>query len=178
MADTTTYHIALGSNLGDRAKHLQDAVGAINKAPGCEVTAVSSVWETEAHVKPAAPAQPHYLNAVVACESTLDAEGLIDLLFEIEADHGRDRSTKGEWKPRPLDLDIILASDHVVQTDRLSIPHPRLDQRRFVLEPLAEIAADVHVPAPFDKPVGYLLSVCPDRTETIRHSSLQLPRSA
>ena len=82
------------------------------------------------------------------------------------------------WQPRPLDLDIILAGARIVQTSKLDIPHPRLDQRRFVLEPLAEIAADVDVPAPFDRRVGYLLSICPDQTETVRHSSLQLPHRA
>ncbi len=179
MADPTTYHIALGSNLGDRVEHLRGAVHAIDADPSCQVVAVSSVWETEAHVRPGDPSQPAFLNAVLACTSSLGPEELIQLLFAIETQHGRDRSTKGLWKPRPLDLDIILAADQVVQTDLLSIPHPRLDQRRFVLAPLAEIAEEDVVPAPFDKRVGYLLSTCPDTTDITRTShSLQLDPSA
>ncbi len=178
MTDSITYHIALGSNVGDRAGNLQSSVAAIHELETCRVVAVSSVWESAAHVKPGQPEQPTFLNAVVACASSLSPEELIEALFEIEIRHGRDRSMKGLWQPRPLDLDIILVETLQVQTDLLSIPHPRLDQRRFVLEPLAEIAEDVFVPAPFDKRVGYLLSVCPDRIETVRHSSLQLPHRA
>ena len=178
MADSITYHIALGSNLGDRAGNLQSAVGAIHALEGCCITAVSSIWESPAHVKPGQPDQPAFLNAVVACDSILEPEALIELLFDIETRHGRERSTKGQWQPRPLDLDIILAGERFVRTDLLTIPHPRLDQRRFVLEPLAEFAEDVRVPAPFDRRVGYLLSFCPDKTETVRHSSLQFPHRA
>lgn len=178
MADPITYHIALGSNVGKRADNLQSAVNAIHELEGCRVVAVSSVWESPAHVKPGQPEQPAFLNGIVACQSTLNSEALIEHLFRIETRHGRDRSSKGLWQPRPLDLDIILAENHRIQTDQLSIPHPRLDQRRFVLEPLAEIAEDVLVPSPFDRRVGYLLSVCPDHSETVRHSSLQLPHRA
>lgn len=178
VAESITYHIALGSNLGDRARHLQSAVHAIHDARECRVMAVSSIWETEAHIQPGQPDQPAFLNAVIACESGLAPEDLIELLFAIETHHGRDRSTKGRWLPRPLDLDIILAESLTVHTELLAIPHPRLDQRRFVLEPLAEIAADVQVPSPFDNPVGYLLSICPDQTDTVRYSPLQLPHRA
>ena len=178
VADSITYHIALGSNLGDRAGNLQSAVDGIQDLDSCQVVAVSSVWESPAHVNPGQPAQPTFLNAVLACESTLSPEELIEALFKIETRHGRDRSSKGMWQPRPLDLDIILAGTRIVHTRTLDIPHPRLDQRRFVLEPLAEIAADVDVPAPFEERVGYLLSVCPDQTKTLRHSSLQLPHRA
>lgn len=178
VTEPITYHIALGSNLGDRAQHLQSAVHAIHEARECRVMAASSIWETEAHVQPGQPDQPAFLNAVIACESGLAPEDLIELLFEIETQHGRDRSTKGRWQPRPLDLDIILAGANIVKTTKLDIPHPRLDQRRFVLGPLAEIAADVHVPSPFDERVGYLLSICPDQTDTVRYSPLQLPHRA
>ena len=179
MPDTTTYHIALGSNLGDRLSHLQNAIDELDTEPGCRVTRVSSVWETQAHVKPGAPPQPDFLNAVMACRSALPPEVMLQALILIEAHHGRDRHAKGAWLPRPLDLDIILAGDVTMDTASLKLPHPRLGQRRFVLAPLAEIAADVRVPAPFDERVGYLLDSCDDLSPVRRTShTLQLPRSA
>jgi len=177
--DPTPFYIALGSNLGDRLSHLQQAVDEIHRMSECRVVGISSVWETEAHVKPGSPPQPDFLNAVVECGSTLLPEAMLTALLAIELQHGRDRSAKGAWKPRPLDLDIILAGNKVLRTAALTLPHPRLAERRFVLAPLAEIAADVEVPSPFDHPVGYLLSNCPDQSTITRTShSLQLPRSA
>ena len=173
------FYIAMGSNLGNRLSHLQEAVEDILRLPDCRVTVVSSVWETEAHVKPGSPPQPDFLNAVLECFSLFEPEAMLKALLAIEQDHGRDRSAKGMWKPRPLDLDILLAGDTIHLSDSLTLPHPRLAERRFVLAPLAEIATDVHVPPPFDRRVGYLLSECPDAS-TIRRTShsLQLPRSA
>ncbi len=178
-AEPLLYHIALGSNLGDRIQHLQSAIDELDTEPGCRVIAISSVWETEAHVKPGASPQPSYLNAVMACRSVLPPDLMLRTLVHIEAQHGRESSAKGSWQPRPLDLDIVLAGITTMQTDSLTLPHPRLAERRFVLAPLAEIAADVQVPAPFDHRVGYLLQTCPDQTDITRTSnSLQLPRSA
>ena len=178
-AEPILYHIALGSNLGNRLAHLQGAIDELDTEPGCRVVGISSVWETEAHVKPGAPAQPDYLNALMVCRSALAPELMLRMLLHIEAHHGRDRSAKGLWLPRPLDLDIVLAGPLVVDTDQLTLPHPRLADRRFVLAPLAEIASDVQVPAPFHESVGYLLDMCPDTSDIRRTShSLQLPRSA
>lgn len=173
------YHIALGSNMGDRLTHLQEAIDELDIEPGCRVVSVSSVWETEAHTKSDAPSQPDYLNAVIACRSALQPELMLRVLLLIEQRNGRDRSEKGAWMPRPIDLDILLAGAMTVASDLLTLPHPRLADRRFVLAPLAEIAADVEVPAPFDHRVGYLLSTCPDTSDISRTShTLQLPRSA
>lgn len=173
------YHIALGSNLGDRLSQMQSAIDELDTEPGCRVTSVSSVWETKAHVKPGAPPQPDFLNAVIACRSALPPDIMLQALTLIEAHHGRDRSAKGAWLPRPLDLDIILAEDRIIDTATLTLPHPRLAERRFVLAPLAEIAADVQVPAPFDERVGYLLDSCDDPNPVNRTShTLQLPRGA
>ena len=178
-AEPLLYHIALGSNLGDRMQHLQNAIDELDTEPGCRVVAISSVWETEAHVKPGASPQPNYLNAVMACRSALAPDLMLRMLIHIESQHGRDRSEKGSWQPRPLDLDIVLAGGLILDTGELTLPHPRLAERRFVLAPLAEIAADVQVPAPFDHRVGYLLQTCPDQTDITRTPhSLQLPRSA
>ena len=173
------FYIALGSNLGDRLPHLQQAVEEIHLLPDCQVSRVSSVWETEAHVKPGSPPQPDFLNAVLECRSALQPEDMLSALLTIEQQHGRDRSAKGAWKPRPLDLDIILAGDMVHQTKDLMLPHPRLAERRFVLAPLAEIASDVEVPPPFEHRVGYLLSRCPDQSDiTLTSHILHLPHSA
>lgn len=173
------YHIALGSNMGDRLAYLQEAIDELDTEPGCRVISVSSVWETQAHVLPGTPSQPDFLNAVMACRSALQPDLMLRVLMLIEQRHGRDRSEKGAWKPRPIDLDILLAGGMIIASDALTLPHPRLAARRFVLEPLAEIAADVEVPAPFEHQVGYLLSICPDNADITRTThSLQLPRSA
>jgi len=178
-AEPVVYHIALGSNLGDRLGHLQGAIDELDTEPGCRVIRISSVWETEAHVKPGAPTQPDYLNAVMACRSALSPELMLRMLLHIEAQHGRDRSAKGSWQPRPLDLDIVVADNLVIDTRDLTLPHPRLADRRFVLAPLAEIAAEVEVPAPFHQSVGYLLATCTDQSDITRTPhSLHLPRSA
>lgn len=124
-------HIALGANLGDRLATLRSAVAAL-EALG-RVVARSSVWETEAVGPP-----PDYYNAVVVLETTLEPEALLDGLQAIEAAHGRRRPAARD-APRTLDLDVLLWGDAVLATERLEVPHPRLHERAFVLEPLAEI---------------------------------------
>ena len=179
MAQPLTYHIALGSNLGHRHAHLQAGVDGIHALPESTVVAVSGVWETEAHEREGSPPQPNYLNAVLACHSSLRPEQLLTHLMAVEQRNGRDRTTEHSWEARTLDLDILTAADHVIQSDNLQVPHPRLHLRRFVLEPFAEIAAELVIPAPFHRSVGYLLGACPDRTEVrLTPHTLQLPRRA
>jgi 2-amino-4-hydroxy-6-hydroxymethyldihydropteridine diphosphokinase len=135
----TIAYIALGANLGDRLQTLRDAVRDLAEVGNIE--AISSVYETD----PVGYAdQPAYLNAVVATDTALTAEGLLDALLSIERAHGRVRTFPNA--PRTLDLDIILFGDEVRQSERLTIPHPRMQERTFVLAPLNEIAADVVVP--------------------------------
>lgn len=124
--------IALGSNLGDRAANLRAAVRELG-AQRVTVEAGSSIWET-----PPVPAdQPRYLNAVVAGETDLDPERLLDVLKHIEWQLGRRPSRR--WGPRPIDLDILLYGDSAYESERLTIPHQRLAERAFVLAPLSEV---------------------------------------
>ena len=133
--------IALGSNDGDRRAHLEYAVqrlGALLEGPRA-----SRYHETPA-APPAAPADPPYLNAVVVGRTALSARELLDALLEIERDRGRTRPCPGA--PRTLDLDLILLGTIVVAEPGLEVPHPRFRERRFVLEPLAELAPDLRDP--------------------------------
>ncbi len=129
-------YLSLGSNLGDREGNLRDAIGRLGAVGN--VDAVSSFYETE-------PVdfldQPWFLNCVVLLETDLAPKILIQRLLEIERAMGRERlQPKG---PRLIDIDILLFSDEMINRPGLTIPHPALHERRFVLEPLAEIAPDL-----------------------------------
>lgn len=128
--------IGLGSNLGDRRATLDGAIAALDATPGVRVRRVSAFHETEPVGGP--PGQGAYLNAAAALETTLDPLELLHVLQAIEARFGRVRTVR--WGERTLDLDLLLFDDRIIQTPTLSVPHPRLAERRFVLEPLAEIA--------------------------------------
>jgi 2-amino-4-hydroxy-6-hydroxymethyldihydropteridine diphosphokinase len=134
-----TAYIALGSNLGHRAAHLQQAVEDMGALPDTRVVAESKVYET-APAPGSAPGQGLYLNAVVQLDTSLEPHALLDALRDIEEQHGRQRREK--WGPRTLDLDILLYDDQVIDTDALTIPHPHMHERPFVLEPLCDIAPD------------------------------------
>jgi 2-amino-4-hydroxy-6-hydroxymethyldihydropteridine diphosphokinase len=128
--------IALGSNLGDRQAHLGHAIEALQ--PALSPLRVSSFHETEPIDVPG-PA-PMFLNAAAIGESELSAPALLDLLLAVEQQLGRERPYRGA--PRTIDLDLILYGESVINAPGLIVPHPRFRERRFVLEPLAEIAAD------------------------------------
>lgn len=130
--------IALGSNLGDRREMLVSALNAMDAHPELSVTAVSSAYESAA-VKPSGvdPTAPEYLNAVALVDSGLSAPELLELLMQIERDHGRERTER--WGDRTLDLDIIDFGGQVFDTDDLVLPHPRAIERAFVLAPWAEV---------------------------------------
>jgi len=133
--------IALGSNLGDRAAHLNAAVAALRDTPGIEVVASSPAIETD----PVGPvAQDAFLNAAALLRTTLSSQVLLEELLRIEREHGRVRDLR--WGPRTLDLDLITYGDLVLNEPGLTLPHPRMRERRFVLEPLAMIAPDLRVP--------------------------------
>lgn len=132
--------IALGSNLGDRRAHLAAAVDAL--AAYLVDLIVSTAIETDPIDVP--DPQPPYLNAVVVGLTTLAPEALLERLLAIERANGRTRPSPRA--PRTLDLDVILYGDLIVETPALTIPHPRFRERRFVLEPLAEIAPGMRDP--------------------------------
>ncbi|MEW5747098.1 MAG: 2-amino-4-hydroxy-6-hydroxymethyldihydropteridine diphosphokinase [Nitrospirota bacterium] len=129
-------YIGIGSNLGDRRANCLRAV-ALLKERGIAVTKVSSLYET----KPWGMAeQPDFINMAVEAETALGPEELLELLKDVERAMGREPSIT--WGPRLIDLDILLYDDIPIDKERLHIPHPLMQQRRFVLEPLAEIAPD------------------------------------
>lgn len=139
-----TAHIALGSNLGDRRAHIEAAVSALCRREGVEVVRVSTLTETEP-VGP--PGQGPYLNGAATLSTPLGARELVGLLLRIEREVGRDRSEDSvRWGPRVIDLDLLLYEDQVIDEPGLTLPHPRLHERDFVLVPLAEIAPSARHP--------------------------------
>ena len=127
----TRAYLALGSNLGDRLAYLQHAVDAL----GAQVVAISRVYET---APVGGPEQGAYLNAVVAIETDLDAHSLLRLAQRIENDAERVRAER--WGPRTLDVDLLLYDDIELDDPDLTIPHPRMWERGFVLAPLRDVA--------------------------------------
>lgn len=129
-----TAYIGLGGNLGDRAALLAAAVSSLGASAGVEVRACSSLYETAA----VGPPQPDYLNAVVVVHTSLEPAALLERLRALERAAGRERRER--WGPRTLDADLLLYGERVVDEPGLTVPHPELHRRRFVLEPLAEVA--------------------------------------
>jgi 2-amino-4-hydroxy-6-hydroxymethyldihydropteridine diphosphokinase len=129
-------YLGLGANLGDRQHTLRSAVAAL-EAAGLEIVRVSSSIETD-YLGPGSP-QPRYLNAAVEARTTLPPLALLDVTQHIEAAHGRQPDS--HMQPRPLDIDILLYGGWTIRHPRLVVPHPRLHERRFALEPLRELGA-------------------------------------
>jgi 2-amino-4-hydroxy-6-hydroxymethyldihydropteridine diphosphokinase len=138
----TRAYVALGANLGDRERTLREAVDTLAGEAGIEVLAVSTLRETE---PVGVGEQPPFLNGAAELETSLTARELLDLLLAVEERFGRVRSP-GEHGPRTLDLDLLLYGDQTFDEPGLHVPHPRLHERRFVLEPLAELAPGLLVP--------------------------------
>lgn len=131
-------YVGLGANLGDDlAATLTQAALHLAALPGTRVAALSSVWRSA----PVDAAGPDFLNAVVALDTELAPLALLDALQAIEQAHGRERPYRNA--PRTLDLDLLLHGDVVLDTPRLTLPHPRLGERAFVLRPLLEIAPEL-----------------------------------
>ncbi len=148
----TRAYVGLGSNLGDRERLLRRAVELLDAADGVEVVAVSSLRETD----PVGFAeQPRFLNAAAALETTLAPRALLDLLLALERELGRTRAGP-RFGPRTIDLDLLLHGSAVVCEPGLTVPHPRLHERRFALEPLAEL--DPRLVVPGRGPVADLLA--------------------
>ncbi len=132
----TTY-IALGSNLGPRRRNLRRAVRLLEEHEGVRVVQVSSMLETE---PVGGPPQAPYFNAAAELRTELAPRPLLEVLLSIEDELGRERIVR--WGPRTLDLDLLLYEDRVIEEPGLRVPHPRMHERRFVLQPLCEIAPE------------------------------------
>ncbi|TBM08554.1 2-amino-4-hydroxy-6-hydroxymethyldihydropteridine diphosphokinase [Hafnia alvei] len=139
----TRVYIALGSNLANPLHQVQSALNALAELPLTTLIATSSLYRTP----PLGPQdQPDYLNAVVALDTDLSAENLLDHTQKIELEHGRVRKDE-RWGPRTLDLDILLFGDEIINTERLTVPHYDMKNRQFMLYPLAEIAPELRFPS-------------------------------
>ena len=135
-------YLGLGSNVGDRAAHLRTAIELLDDR-GVEVEAVSSAYETE----PVGEVldQPDFLNAAIRIRTDLEPEALLDVCKEVEQERGRALDAP-RHSPRPLDVDLLLLGDLELSTDRLTLPHPEVTTRRFVLAPLLELDPDLKLP--------------------------------
>jgi 2-amino-4-hydroxy-6-hydroxymethyldihydropteridine diphosphokinase len=135
--------VGLGSNLGDREVTLRAAVGRLRALSQTEVRGVSSFRDTEpvGYVD-----QPRFLNGAVELETALSPRALLHALLQLERDFGRDRTAGPPQGPRTLDLDLLLYGEETIAEEGLDVPHPRLDERLFVLEPLAELDPALVVP--------------------------------
>lgn len=149
-------YVALGSNLGNPVSTVEDAIEAMAALRGSLLKAISSLYRT-------APVglkrQPDFINAVVALDTRLAPRELLDELFALEAKFGRERSVKNA--PRTLDLDLLCYGEVAQDDPALTLPHPRMHERAFVLAPLAEIAPCLVIPG--RGPVASLLAACADQ---------------
>jgi 2-amino-4-hydroxy-6-hydroxymethyldihydropteridine diphosphokinase len=137
----TTAFVGIGSNMGDREAHLRRAIELLSAEEGIDVAAVSKIRETE----PVGPVeQGPFLNGAVRVETELRPRGLLDRLLEIERRMGRVRGER--FGPRTIDLDLLVYGDETVDEPGLTVPHPRLQERRFALEPLAELDPGLTIP--------------------------------
>jgi 2-amino-4-hydroxy-6-hydroxymethyldihydropteridine diphosphokinase len=148
-------YLSLGSNVGDRAANLRAAIADLGVVG--EVVSISSFYETEP-VEFAA--QPWFLNCVVKLDTEKMPGQLLSTLLQIERTHGRNRTKEPRKGPRTIDLDILLFGNSIIDAENLTVPHPAMHQRRFVLEPLAELAPDVRHPI-FKHTIGELLKALP-----------------
>ena len=135
-------YVGLGSNVGDRERMLWSAIHMLTFNPEVEVIAVSSFRETD---PVGFEDQPRFLNAAAALETELGPRALLDLLLSVERELGRTREGP-RFGPRTIDLDLLLYEDEIVDAPGLTVPHPRLHERRFALEPLAELDPALAVP--------------------------------
>jgi len=132
--------IGIGANLGDARGNVVDALARLGRQSGCRLLASSSLWRTA----PVDASGDDYINAVAVIETSLGAHVLLAALHAIETAHGRERPYRNA--PRTLDLDLLLYGDEIIHTPALTVPHPRMHERAFVLAPLLEIAPETVIP--------------------------------
>lgn len=154
----------LGSNLGDREKYIETAIRALVAMPALQLGRRSHLYETE---PVGLREQPLFLNAVCELFTELSAVELLDCFLSVEKMLGRTRRKR--WGPRIIDLDLLLYGGEKISTKRLSVPHPRLGERRFVLEPLAELLPDYRLPGTAATVLD-LLHTCEDRSAVRKYT--------
>lgn len=136
-------YVGLGANLGDREATIRRAIARLAAEAGVEVVAVSRLRETE---PVGAVDQPPFVNGAVVLATELGARPLLELLLAVERELGRDRAREERWGPRTIDLDLLLYGNLELDEPGLTLPHPRLAERRFVLEPLLELDPGLTLP--------------------------------
>lgn len=142
MAQETVW-IGIGSNVGDREAHHRLAIERLSQVKGLRFLQSSPLYETEP-VTLGGEEQVWYLNAVIKVETVLSPQDLLQVLKDIEKTLGRQETAR--WASRPIDLDILFYGDHIIQDERLMIPHPQTQDRRFVLAPLLDLCPDLRHP--------------------------------
>jgi 2-amino-4-hydroxy-6-hydroxymethyldihydropteridine diphosphokinase len=144
---TITAYLGMGSSLGDRPAHLREALSRLDTfGSGLRVAAISPVYQTpHLGLKSGDETRyPPHLNLVARIETDLSSEDLLQRIHAVEAAGGRQRTER--WGPRTIDIDILLYGDTEVQTPALTLPHPGIAERAFVVVPLADLAPDLHLP--------------------------------
>lgn len=159
-ASASTAYIGIGSNLGCPLERVRRARDALAGLPKSRLLAISPFYRNPA-VGPGE--QPDFVNAVAALETHLDPHELLDALLAIEAGEGRIRGSV-RWQPRTLDLDLLLYGDRAIRDDRLTVPHPHIQERAFVLKPLLDLAPALEIPG--IGPVAELLAHLPGASLT------------
>jgi len=168
LSDSNRVIIGLGSNLGDRFAALAHAMDLIREEAG-DISAASSVWETEPW---GFEASEQFLNMVIIIETTMQPRQLMQLFRSVEGRIGRRRGGgTGRYESRIIDIDILLWEERVISVPGLEIPHPKISDRRFVLEPLCEVAPDAVHPVT-GLTVAEMLQTCDDRSD-VRLAAVQ-----
>ena len=155
-------YLCIGGNLGEREAHLEEALSFIDINFG-DVLAVSSIYESEPW---GMSDVPNFLNQVVLIQCELSNDQLLSEIAELEEFFGRERSSEG-YVSREMDIDVLFIGDEIVETESFKVPHPRMAERRFVLEPLAEIARDLIHPQ-LKQSANEILKACADKGKVTR----------
>ena len=156
-------YLSIGSNIGNRENYLREAIIELKNDPFIEIKNISSVFETEPI---GVINQPLFLNLVLNVKTNYLPEELLNICKNIEKKVGR--VSRSRWHKREIDIDIIFFNDMIIETDNLTIPHPELYNRQFVLIPLSEIAPDFKCPKTMEA-IKQILFKCPDKTDVKKY---------
>ena len=159
-----TAYIGLGSNLGDRLARLRQAAAGLQRIAA--LVRCSPVYEGSAHTLGPNDMSPDFLNAVVEIRTDLNGVDLLEACQKIEREGARRRRVP--YAPRTIDLDILTFGGCTCSTDQLILPHPRLQDRRFVLQPWYDLAPETYIPSPIDSTVSVVLANCRDKADLVR----------